>query len=185
MDIDYWVKEEYAASHLNALVMYARQKHIPVHAVMNHQQLLPYVNASRARRLINIDEHSDATAEADSLHCGSWVSYVKWRYQGEYVWIRNAPGYKGCCNKYYNQWWTWARDIEWDRTSTDYVAEQNLVMMNYLTNVVGIGICMSPWYSRIPMRDVFKQLVRKYNLPYKKGRIRENNERRITPAKAA
>lgn len=180
VDIDYWRDPEYAKAHLEALIKYAQADKIPIQTVMNHQQLLPFVNKSGARKLINIDEHSDVTCVPQNLHCGSWVSYVTWRTTGTYYWIRNSSSFSGSCNCTNS----WDQGLDWAYRCTNYVKETVLAPVDYIGGVVGVGICMSPWYSSLAVVETFRELVRKYNLPYKKGRMRETQTRWIAPTRA-
>jgi hypothetical protein len=150
-------------------------------AVMNHQQLVPYVNDSGANRLVNIDEHSDlADAEVKGLNCGTWVSYVRWRKKGEYLWIRNNRSTSlGHCN------WgrgsnNWDAGTDWKKTGTRYPGKR-LGMLPLLRGCVGVGLCMSPEWSTEPMIVLFRELVDEFGIPYKKGRMNENRERSIRP----
>ena len=122
IDIDFWgprwgVKE--TREDLRDTLKTALGRRIPVIAVMNHQQLLREVNGSQASRLINVDEHSDlAPADCDELNCGTWVSYVRWRRGGEYLWIRNTRELSGSCN--YGSWENWKADTDWWMARSEY-----------------------------------------------------------------
>ena len=178
VDIDYWTVAETAELQLT-LMLRAMQGKVPIIAVMNHQQLLPEVNASGADTLVNIDEHSDLTDRYTTfLDCGSWVSYVKWRKTGRYLWVRpNRSPAIGACNG--SDGWDSATD--WDRTNTRYVDPGKMSIEKYLPDCVGIGICMSPDYATAPVIRVFKDLVKLYDLPYRKGRVKEVHRRRLAP----
>lgn len=96
VDIDffappYYASDEEVLTFLDLLRDVAAKKNVPIHAMMNHNQMLKYVDCSSARRLINLDAHSDlADKDVDERNIGTWISYVKWRKEGEYFWLRNA-----------------------------------------------------------------------------------------------
>jgi hypothetical protein len=47
---------------------------------------------------------------------------------------------------------------------------------------VGVGICMSPAYAYGSVTEVFREIVDQYGIPYRKGRIGENNSRKLRPS---
>jgi len=113
LDLDYFnpfiqtlEQEEKLRASLISLFLSARKKGIPVTAYTNHHQILPLVNQCKTRTLINYDSHSDLMMERyvwedgnDGLNCGTWVSFVKWRNEGEYRWVHALRGVQaGCCN---------------------------------------------------------------------------------------
>jgi hypothetical protein len=180
IDIDYWNlgTSRDLDRELNSLLRLANN--IPIIAVMNHQQLLPIINTSGANHLVNIDEHSDLTAcDVNELECGTWVSYVTWRRTGTYLWIRSQKGTAyGSCNGEDN---SWNKGNDWKKAESKYINPDNLRLVKYLSNCVGIGICMSPNYANYDLMDIFRKVIKQYNIPYKKGVMRENNKRKIRP----
>lgn len=180
VDVDYWNDPEPCRKQLR-LLMNRIGSRIPVLAVMNHQQMLPEVNASEAQRLINIDEHSDlAESSVGKLNCGTWISYVRWRKDGEYIWIRSNASYQGSCNG--DDRGRWNKDVDWGRCSSIYVKRDSMKITTYLRDCVGVGICMSPAYASRAVADVFREIVDQYGIPYRKGRVMENNSRRVRPS---
>ena len=165
------------------IIRQARKRNIPLLAVMNHQQLLPVVNASRARRLVNVDEHSDVTeGDISELDCGSWVSYVRWRAQGHYHWVRNCCSTsRGNCNGELS----WGEDTEWRKVTSVNRADHAHVGPDYVTSprhrCVGVGLCMSPSFSTAGLQDLFRRIVAEEGVPYKKGRRQEKYSRKIKP----
>jgi hypothetical protein len=143
--------------------------------------MLSEVNNSEARRLINIDAHSDlAGCDINFLCCGSWVSFVNWRRRGKYVWIRRREDpWFGSCNG--NQERSWYFDTDWKSTNSRYIAEKNLRLTDYLNDCVGIGVCMSPAYAQQDAIKVFREFVNKHSIPYRKGLLSEKQERNIRP----
>lgn len=180
IDIDYWNLGNAHMLERELAKLLQRAQDIPIIAVMNHQQLLSPINESGANRLVNIDEHSDlADCDVDKLECGTWVSYVTWRHTGTYLWIRseNSTSY-GSCN---GNCKVWNKCTDWQKSVTGYINPGNLRLVKYLQNCVGIGICMSPNYANNGLIDVFRNVVKQYNIPYKKGLARERHQRNIRP----
>lgn len=180
VDIDYWTKN--TESMMTSLMSLMNNKgDIPITAVMNHQQLLPHVDASAARHLVNIDYHSDLNdITVKELHCGSWVSYVSWRAQGRYTWIRpERDPSVGKCTSEYNRWNAFT---DWKSTRSLIVAPHKFRLNKYLPNCAGIGLCMSPAFISMPMREFFLELVRLCKLPYEPGDLSELiSEARLPP----
>lgn len=180
VDIDYWYQPEIARRALT-LLMEAVPSRVPVTAVMNHQQMLPEVNASGASRLINIDEHSDlAEATVKKLACGTWISYVKWRKQGTYIWIRPEQSYQGSCNG--DDRAIWNAGTDWKYSESKYISRRNLQITKYLQDCVGVGLCMSPAYVFPDIIVVFREIVDRYGIPYRKGLWKERNIRNERPS---
>jgi hypothetical protein len=180
IDIDYW-EDEIDRLQYQFHLMMRRIDNIPIIAVMNHQQMLLEVNSSKAHRLINIDAHSDlASYKIRTLCCGSWVSFVNWRQQGQYVWIRRRQDpWFGSCNG--NQTRSWSFGTDWKTTNSRYIHEKNLKLTNYLHDCVGVGICMSPAYAQQDAIKVLREIVNQYNIPYRKGWKSEKQERVLRP----
>jgi hypothetical protein len=176
IDVDFWVDANTLRHQLH-LLMGRKNKDIPIIAVMNHQQMLRAVNESNARRLINIDEHSDlAECTVEELNCGTWVSYVKWRLEGTYIWIRNSGDFHSRCNSV--RFDSWDEGSDWKKLESRYLKENNLKLTTYLPDCVGIGLCISPAFARADIADVFTEIVAEYGIPYRKG-IRNERQTRI------
>lgn len=176
IDVDFWADAETLRHQLH-LLMDRKSKKIPIIAVMNHQQMLQAVNESNARRLINIDEHSDlAECTVEELNCGTWISYVKWRREGTYIWIRNSASFHSRCNG--NRLKYWDECSDWRSLDSRYIKEHNLKLTNYLRDCVGIGLCMSPAFATKDVADVFTEIVDEYGISYRKG-IRHERQTRI------
>ena len=137
---------------------------------MNHQQMLSFVDNSGASMLINVDEHSDVcNKNTDRFECGSWISYVNWRKQGEYFWIRNSRDLThGSCNGQD----PWNFDLDWNKVKSIY-SKQEIDLCKYLKGCVGIGLCLSPCYCYNGAENIFRDMINKYNIPYKRGRRNE------------
>lgn len=103
VDLDYWTQE---SDDKEAIVFFEelQKEKKPTFLVQSHEEMLPAINASGCLRLVNMDAHSDlaerrhfgppnasynrpgAFREVD-LRDGTWVSCVKWRRRGEYLWV--------------------------------------------------------------------------------------------------
>jgi hypothetical protein len=180
MDVDYWSNPNVAEKSLTSLLKAATKKRIPMLAVMNHQQLLSDVNDSGAQRLVNVDEHSDLVdADCEDLNCGTWVSYVRWRRQGKYLWLRNRDRLTiGNCNRGKPRW---NSGSDWGKTETRYPGK-SLRLLPLLRDCVGVGLCLSPEFSNEKIHVVFRELIDQFRIPYKKGRISESNvSRKLRP----
>ena len=173
IDIDFWNDLDAAETSLSRLLL--RRGDIPTLSVMNHQQLLQDVDESDADRLVNVDEHSDLTdTTVNIFECGSWISYVRWRKRGEYLWIRNQRGtIHGSCNRYRGYW---DAGSDWGETRGIF-RRQEIDLCLYLQECVGIGLCLSPSFCVCGAEDLFKMLVKMFDIPYKKGKHNEFNHR--------
>ena len=171
IDLDFWNDLNAADITLSRLLL--RRGDIPAIAVMNHQQLLQSINRSGADFLVNVDEHSDLTnTDVNIFTCGTWVSYVKWRTQGQYLWVRNQQGTNhGNCNHGQKSWNTGS---DWYSTNTIF-ATQEVDLRQYLKDCVGIGLCLSPSFCVFGAEDLFKMLVKAFHIPYRKGQANEYN----------
>lgn len=177
IDCDYWTDPDIAEIQLEKLIKYRGS--IPIIAVTNHHQMLDDINLSGARKLINIDEHSDLDGKGtDFLSCATWVSYVIWRGLGEYHWIRPHSSYMGSCNND----GSWNYNVDWKHTSSIDIHQKSLNLIDYIDDCVGIGICMSPAYSNKDIIDVFKYVMNKNGINYIRGDLKEQNGEHITPS---
>ena len=187
VDMDFWTyvpqRIERARAYLCRLFDIASRKGISTLAVMNHQQLRVHVDCSGARRLVNIDLHSDlADTAVNRLNCGTWVSYIRWRQEGIYHWIHSGNAAAGDCTgtdsigyRPYREWTDWKRFSHIGTTSPTRPGR-------LLDNCVGIGLCMSPSFSEEDLNSLFRKLVRDYRIPYRKGRKHEETrERQMSP----
>jgi len=183
IDVDYWQYKEYHKAKKQLENLLQHRRNIPTIVVMNHQQLLPYVNSSGADTLVNIDEHSDlCSRDVNSLDCGSWVSFVKWRHSGRYMWYRNRHNDSfGNCNlrEWNYQCQKWDGGSDWKKTSSVY--DKSLKIDSFLKRCVGIGICISPGFCSEWAPKLCKDLVHLYGLDYRKGRMNENYRRWVRP----
>jgi hypothetical protein len=133
--------------------------------------MLDSVNASKARSLVNVDEHSDlADRKCDRFNCGTWVSYVVWRHEGSYTWIRNSRSTavgncNGCCSGDDN----WDYDSDWRTRRSIFRKPKKDSLETLLTrDVVDVGICISPGYTNERLQRVTREIFRDL-IPLKRG----------------
>ena len=146
--------------------------------VMNHQQLLRHVNESGAEKLINVDAHSDicARSETTRLQCGTWISYVKWRKSGTYVWVRNDPDARaGNCNDAPDRPRSaWSQGSDWWKVSTVYEKKLPTPKLYQNEELVGVGIALSPGFSHRSCMAAAKAVRNAYPaVTYRKGTVRK------------
>jgi hypothetical protein len=179
VDCDFWTDPDIAKAQLERLIDFRGSA--PIIAVTNHQQMLDDINISKARKLINIDAHSDLDGkDVDFLNCATWISYVAWRGVGEYSWIRPRKSYNGSCNSDFRK--SWNHNADWKISSSTHVDQKKLDVTDYINGCVGIGICMSPAYSSNDIIDVFKYVMKKNNIKIIDGDWKELSYKRITPS---
>lgn len=175
VDIDYWTNSSSVRMlfELGKLIEDCRAAPapVPITAVMNHQQLLWNVNRTSARRLVNLDYHSDISdKDATELHCGNWVSYVTWRRDGEYIWVRpEIDPSLGACNDS-----GWDKGSDWKKVTSTVRAPSKLSLRKLLRNCKGIGLCMSPAFVRLEARALFTAVIKEYKIPYRPGDVTEH-----------
>jgi len=182
VDLDFWNNqfEEVAEDDLEHIFAGAKKLGIPTVAVMNHQQLTPFVNRSGATKLVNIDTHSDlADKYVEYRNCGTWVSYVKWRAKGKYKWVHRLSLFVGECNSgnpiFMDVGPARMNLVDWSEVSHErvkYLPKAN----SLLTDCCSIGFVLSPSYTNHELQPIFKQMVKKYNIPYLKGTRNEENK---------
>ena len=178
IDMDFWNRNiGKCEPFLHKVLKHAKKNGLPILFVMNHQQLLPFINASNARTLVNVDEHSDlSVATEHELTCGSWVSYVKWRSDGVYAWLRNSEDTEhGQCNGR----GSWNMGTDWWVAATACTDPVLYFQRNRgLHYVERVGVCLSPEYTNKRQQKTFYDLLHEYAVPYKKGRLAEESLRR-------
>lgn len=163
---------------LNHLVLFASQKNIPISAVMNHHQMLDQVNNSGALRLVNYDAHSDlADIDIDEFCCGTWVSYVKWRNRGDYIWLRKNQGLQlGECGYCFGcGHCAGCKATDWLKVRSRLAYSPPTITMMERMNTVGISVCLSPEFTHPCLQTLFRKWVKDNNIQYTKGRTDEFN----------
>lgn len=103
IDLDYWanypVKGAYPISP-GTFFKRVFALEVPIRVYMYHQEVVPQINRSKCTRLINMDYHSDWSRGSprnhqslgDTIpHEGNWADWIKWRKQGEFIWLPPHP----------------------------------------------------------------------------------------------
>lgn len=191
IDVDYWAFGKYNADgpapfwpsvplerYLNQVTELARQKGIPISCVMNHNQMLEKVCKSNADQLFNIDSHSDlCSKDVEVLNCGTWISYVSWRKQGEYVWFtpQHCKSSGDCCG--YGA--IFGDDYMRPSLSDWKSIKQELSAIlpspeELLADAVEVCVCMSPAYSEPEQIQIFNRWRKNHQVPYTKGVLDED-----------
>lgn len=169
---------------LDGLLQISRDKQIPINAVMNHNQMLKSVDKSNARRLINLDAHSDlATDNVQVLEIGTWISYVKWRGEGEYVWLRNERyTHPGECGYSFQE--SHRSQSDWKSVRSHWIKSTPNVFDFARMNLVAISVCMSPMFNEYSDELDLIQWIKTNNIPYQKGfRAEHDNFKQCCPPK--
>lgn len=175
IDLDFWRFPEEAVPAIEQVVGFVRQRGLPCTVVMNHQQILPLINASPARTLVNIDEHSDLSGPPiNDLNCGTWVSYVRWRAEGRYLWVRNHPNsYHGCCNGGLGRW---NYRHEWASARTTHAAQHRALDGRLTSDVIEVVLCLSPAFTPEAVYDVGRKMLKGF--PYRREVKNEHQQGR-------
>lgn len=176
-----------AYSYLEEIRHFVAKARIPIVAVMNHQQMLPHVDASRCDTLLNVDTHSDlCESDVVELNCGTWVAYVKWRKQGTFTWWHGYDVSAGDCGTY---------NLFSDRRKMVHKGMTDWKVANHIrckqvpkltSDIRSVGICLSPSYVDYEgeMTKMFKTWVSAHGVPYTKGRKDEHFGRKRRPPQA-
>jgi hypothetical protein len=134
---------------------------LSVSVVTSHYQMLAKVNKSSASVLLNIDAHSDlASCDVPFLNCGTWVSYVSWRDEGRYIWIRPERSYEGECNGGDNIFEPGSEATsDWREYKSYYVPIKSLISSRRVwkdINAISVCFCVSPNYANKEVKDIFR-----------------------------
>jgi len=190
LDIDFWngTPVPYVKQYLNQIARHAKRWNINLTSVMNHQQMLPLVNKSKARHLLNIDTHSDlAPANVAQLDCGSWISYVKWRGEGIYEWVHRSPCAIGDCASavhgliIFRDGQASIDDVTDWRKITHRLSPGAPRPSYIVPQCADICVCMSPDYADDALQDLFTAWRIEHGIKYTKGRRDENYGRWCKP----
>lgn len=158
----------------------------PISAVMNHHQMLDKVNNFAGNTLFNLDSHSDlADKDVQDFNCGTWISYVKWRRKGKYIWGHNLGNpCDGCCNggdKFIFGYHGVNKGLsDWNKLKTKRFDNLSFRLP---AGIKEICICISPSYSDNDLIKIAKDWLRNNNIPFLRGRRNDNNFHKIWAAK--
>lgn len=199
IDMDYWNDWSEDICYETLWNILNKTKYLPRDrktAVMNHQQMLRFVDKSLARHFVNVDYHSDLAATGcDVFECGTWISYIKWRKENnaKYTWIRPVRNvYAGDCsnfeifeniNKNYLQPIIKPTNTDWNEIKFKCISPKRLLKDNIFNNVSNVSLCLSPTYIKSNiLEDIFREMVDRFNLRYYKGVRDEQNSPRASRA---
>lgn len=166
VDLDYWNEVKNNFSRMVKYLKSIRTSGIPIVLVKDHEQMLPFVDQSKATSLINLDYHSDLAdifvdndetpvlGKTEDFNCGTWVNWVKLRKVSHFLWIHP---HKSC---YVNSFCSWDRKGvgRCDVNKNPFTKEFNTgwkeakhktgtpPKINRIPNLTMIGICISPDY---------------------------------------
>lgn len=163
---------------LECVAEFVRRRKVPCVAVMNHQQMLRFVDESGCDTLLNVDTHSDlAKADIEDFSCGTWVSYVKWRKTGKYVWHHGYTAYRGDCSGGANLFCARPRHERGQMSGWMDVDHKKTVRMPTLSNdITAVGICLSPSFVDFPEEtgELLRDWTKRHGIPYVRGRLFEH-----------
>jgi hypothetical protein len=164
--------------HLKQVGEFVKRTGTPCVAVMNHQQMLPFVDESGCDTLLNVDTHSDlADTGVNEFSCGTWVSYVKWRATGKYVWQHGYSAYHGDCSSFSNLYRPRPGRQRGEMSGWRFATHvQNRQMPRLTSAIKSIGVCLSPSYVDFSEEtgEIMRNWAKKYGIRYVKGRLDEN-----------
>jgi len=90
IDIDYWVN---SPQYMKAFLRKALSLGVPTTVVISHEELIPHINASKAKTVINVDYHSDLADDPQNsdlpleLMEGTWGNFVNFKKDGTFIWV--------------------------------------------------------------------------------------------------
>jgi len=195
IDLDFWMNQT-TPQRANEFFSKVFALDVPKLFVVEHEELIDDVDESNADILYNLDFHSDICSEnqiykGESPEDGTWVNFVSWKKQGEYVWI--CPDIVEC--------YDCASGIchgedEYDpfKYQTE-CAWRSIILTQKLKTIdwgaiSHVGVCLSPCYSSIDsIKDITKKLglseKKLYNLIWRQPLMSPQNRTRGTLSKAA
>ena len=143
IDLDYWRAERSAKAATRFFKKLFGELDLPIMTALHHHHLIPHTNSFDVDTVINIDAHSDISdrGEKMTLDEGNWVNFVEGRKRSTYVWRypRNSclTHHSGYCHHGLNPFETDC--TEWARVKKT----RGLARIPW-SNVVGVGVCLSP-----------------------------------------
>jgi hypothetical protein len=169
VDLDFWCDHENAHS-ATRFINKVLNLNVPTIFVIEHEELLPDINRSKADILYNVDFHSDLCAKqelkpGEKPEDGTWANYVKWQSKGEFYWI--CPSlekcYKEnngtCCGNPYLDPFKKKNEENTDWNKVTVTPKLSTINWNSIKQV---GICLSPCFS---CPDTIGGAARKLGMP--------------------
>jgi hypothetical protein len=137
--------------------------------------MLPLVNKSKARNLINFDYHSDMYGETNGwVDCATWVDYIKWRSTGRYLWIRQNSDLIGDLGSLFGRD-DRAAKLESSGWRNIFARTEFFSVPDRLVkNACEVCVCMSPSYALPEHIRSFKWWIKTCGVKYRKGKICED-----------
>lgn len=149
VDLDYWNEAEpmVVDNDLDVLIDQICAREIPFRVVFDHEKLLYHLRKFEFQRLVNVDAHSDIsnidTAEGVELNCGTWVNFVPFCRNREYLWVHPGSTMGGRCD---NKEHIYFQDLD---TGWPDIEETNMDWERVFDweDVVAVGIALSPDFT--------------------------------------
>lgn len=161
IDLDYWMYHRTTAP-ADRFFDFVFGLGVPITIVEDHHDLLPDVNQKNFGKLVNIDRHSDVVETHDvngrkiEFNDGTWVTFVDWKGNGEYVWHRSQMSSfdGGTCHIHRCPFQTNCSGWKQIRKATN---------IGDIEGIERVGIAISPDYISVaPIVNVLKRL---YHMP--------------------
>jgi hypothetical protein len=171
VDVDYWNN----GGDIEKYLKFLSKLNKPIHAFIQHQDILPHIHSLEENIITNIDYHSDLAEKFESfsfdpVDCGTWVNFVRNRQSGEYLWVypesccaagsTNSDS-AGRCNAVIDPFTYSSENCGWLNTEMKH---RGLYHLDY-DDVSAIGLVLSPDYANLYPRMAFWKFVKKNSIP--------------------
>ena len=172
IDLDYWKTGRRPEQFLNRVKALRK----PIKVTEEHHDLLSHMNSFSYDCLINIDWHSDLCENIPDfpiLKDGTWANHIRAGNRNQFIWIypsyscvegRDNSSSTGYCNALgkYNPFLV--RDplkvCGWNRVNK----RKRFITEEEMSQVIGVGICLSPAYTSQYTLDRAKEHLKKLEL---------------------
>jgi hypothetical protein len=179
IDLDFWARRRVDMDFLRGVIRCVGAANVA--AAVEHDSILPHARryGNDCTILPNLDAHSDlggkmpvAPKDVDGisderrleLHSGSWVDYVAWPVRKEFVWV--YPDFvsrkEGRCDAFSNHLPFSEIDCDWEQRRRQFAAPPDYGID--LSRVRALSVVLSPRFSHPDALEVFKALVREFDL---------------------
>lgn len=169
IDIDYWTGTKLD---INSGLPFVNRSFIKrvigtgkdISVFMSHEQMLSDIEKSGARKLVNVDYHSDLSDNSNGilpeLNEGTWVNHLSFCKEGEFIWIYpdiNCYEENGRCDSDENPFSQRSLEIcGWRKVSRRC---NKLPTDTELRDVVKIGFSISPDWSELDHVEEVMQML--------------------------